>query len=702
MSDKKISQLTALAASGVAPSTDVMAVVDTNVTETKKITVKDVVDGALNTQSANGVVYLNGSKEATAGSVLTFDGTVLSSTTVDATNVEVTNVKAKDGTAAVTIADSTGAVTVSSGSTLNGGVVVNELGADVDFRIESDTDANAFFLDGANGNVGFGTTSPNAKLEIQGNSEDALGGAEFTASISGKTMDVTAVASGTLAVGQIVYRSGVQPGTRIVALGTGTGGTGTYTVEPSQTISSTANVRSTPPGGPPFIRLAMADTTTSVYGNQPIGALEFFHSDTDTTNRPALAGYVQVVAEDQSPDTSMIFGTAGNVAWATERMRITSAGDVGIGTSTPTQLLTVAKDQNASTVALFSNPNVGSSASVFSQFTSDSATAALGATSAANTSSSLGGRGSTFFINTGSADSAGGIAMIARNTAGYITFATGGTTERMRLTSAGELLVGGTTSVQAFPGVITAQASGGGYFNSFRNDTSVVTGNDFGGLWWHGNDTTSNTPTAHAWVQAFASGTHGPGDNPMDIAFATTPDGTATVAEAGRITQAGSYVLKGGTTTAAAGVGIIFPATQVASANANSLDDYEEGTWTPVVADAASGGNASATTLYGNYTKIGNVVTVTAACVNINTSGLTAGNTVFVRGFPFATADIVGATAFFTGAVYTGAVTISAPPIVVIEDNGKTAASFSDGSVILVSDLTSGAADIWFTLTYTA
>jgi hypothetical protein len=41
------------------------------------------------------------------------------------------------------------------------------------------------------------------------------------------------------------------------------------------------------------------------------------------------------------------------------------------------------------------------------------------------------------------------------------------------------------------------------------------------------------------------------------------------------------------------------------------LDDYEEGTWTPVIADAATGGNVgSATTTEGFYTKVGQVVNV--------------------------------------------------------------------------------------------
>lgn len=63
-------------------------------------------------------------------------------------------------------------------------------------------------------------------------------GATVTASIAGVTMTVTAVASGTLAVGQTITGLGVLGGTLIAALGTGTGGTGTYTLSKSQTVTS--------------------------------------------------------------------------------------------------------------------------------------------------------------------------------------------------------------------------------------------------------------------------------------------------------------------------------------------------------------------------------------------------------------------------------------------------------------------------------
>jgi hypothetical protein len=70
--------------------------------------------------------------------------------------------------------------------------------------------------------------------------------ASFTADISGTTMTVSAVASGTVLVGAVISGTGVTAGTRIVGYGTGTGGTGTYTVDTSQTVSSTTITSASP------------------------------------------------------------------------------------------------------------------------------------------------------------------------------------------------------------------------------------------------------------------------------------------------------------------------------------------------------------------------------------------------------------------------------------------------------------------------
>ncbi len=71
--------------------------------------------------------------------------------------------------------------------------------------------------------------------------------AVFTATIddgtppgAGTVLTVSAVASGTIYAGMVLSGTGVTAGTRITAYGTGTGGTGTYTVDTSQEVASTS------------------------------------------------------------------------------------------------------------------------------------------------------------------------------------------------------------------------------------------------------------------------------------------------------------------------------------------------------------------------------------------------------------------------------------------------------------------------------
>jgi hypothetical protein len=83
----------------------------------------------------------------------------------------------------------------------------------------------------------------------------------------------------------------------------------------------------------------------------------------------------------------------------------------------------------------------------------------------------------------------------------------------------------------------------------------------------------------------------------------------------------------GNATPSSSGAGITFPATQSASTDANTLDDYEEGTWTPSI-----GGNATYGTRWGTYTKIGNLVTIT---FNIGIDTIGTGSTGIISGLPF-------------------------------------------------------------------
>ena len=121
--------------------------------------------------------------------------------------------------------------------------------------------------------------------------------------------------------------------------------------------------------------------------------------------------------------------------------------------------------------------------------------------------------------------------------------------ESVRFDSSGNVHAGGSTS-------ITATVSGDNNAPTFivedslatsiallRSDTSIVSGNSFGSYAWYGTDTTSNLPRPLAAIQAIASGTHSAGDNPTDIRFLVTPDGTESLSEKMRIDSSGRLLI---------------------------------------------------------------------------------------------------------------------------------------------------------------
>jgi hypothetical protein len=93
----------------------------------------------------------------------------------------------------------------------------------------------------------------------------------------------------------------------------------------------------------------------------------------------------------------------------------------------------------------------------------------------------------------------------------------------------------------------------------------------------------------------------------------------------------------GDATPSTSGAGITFPATQSASTDANTLDDYEEGTWTPTY-QPQFGSFTSVTyagSRYGSYTKIGRMVVLN---FDIGTNAITVGTgsgAIRIAGLPF-------------------------------------------------------------------
>ena len=115
----------------------------------------------------------------------------------------------------------------------------------------------------------------------------------------------------------------------------------------------------------------------------------------------------------------------------------------------------------------------------------------------------------------------------------------------------------------------------------------------------------------------------------------------------------------GNATPTNSGAGVTFPATQSASTDANTLDDYEEGTWTPTA--TAGSGTITSITSEATYIKIGRQVTVRAA-IKLTNPG-SAGGMLFIAGYPFTSynyTDDVRASTFLvredaqTGTAYQG------------------------------------------------
>ena len=113
-----------------------------------------------------------------------------------------------------------------------------------------------------------------------------------------------------------------------------------------------------------------------------------------------------------------------------------------------------------------------------------------------------------------------------------------------------------------------------------------------------------------------------------DFKFKTNGTTKMTLADIGLATFTNGISVTGG--------GIKFPATQSQQADANTLDDYEEGTWTPTL---PNGGTL--TVNYASYTRIGQQVTchffITAVAPTADTSVFTIG------GLPFTCSDVANA-----------------------------------------------------------
>ena len=182
------------------------------------------------------------------------------------------------------------------------------------------------------------------------------------------------------------------------------------------------------------------------------------------------------------------------------------------------------------------------------------------------------------------------------------------------------------------------------------------------------------------------------------ISSTLTTDATSTttgsIITAGGISAQKAVVVGTLLNISAAGAGQIkFPATQNASADANTLDDYEQGSFTPGV----SFGGASVGVTYGgsnagNYTKIGDRVIINGY-LQVTNKGSSTG-TALITGLPFTVTNVgTGSTRTGNLASITAGVQIyangSATTVAVEQLNGAvlTDANFGSGNDVIIFSL---------------
>lgn len=137
-----------------------------------------------------------------------------------------------------------------------------------------------------------------------------------------------------------------------------------------------------------------------------------------------------------------------------------------------------------------------------------------------------------------------------------------------------------------------------------------------------------------------------------------------TVQETMRLTSSGILDLPFGQ--------IKFPAVQAASDNVNTLDDYEEGTFTPTIAGMATAGGAAYAVASGSYTKVGRAVSFQ---VYLAWSAHTGTGNMRVAGLPFASSSAASTyTSFAVGHVENIALT-AGNTLIALLDPGTSAST---------------------------
>ena len=256
--------------------------------------------------------------------------------------------------------------------------IFNEDGADVDFRIEGDTEANLFFVNAGTNNVGIVTASPNSNFRLDVNGGARIGNTTDGIIIENSTSSAAVsnacrihrngatgqlnITSGTSTARDMIFNTKTSAGESIridssgrLLLGhssaRGVAGTvnRTLQIEATDASASLSIARNEANSAGPFLsfgktRSSSVGGTTIVNDGDTLGTISFAGADgTNLESRGAdISAQVDGTPGVDDMPGRLVFSTSADGSVSTvERMRINSSGRVGIGTNAPASILHV-------------------------------------------------------------------------------------------------------------------------------------------------------------------------------------------------------------------------------------------------------------------------------------------------------------------------------------------------------------------------
>ena len=486
-----------------------------NPTFTGSVTVTGTISGnTVRGQTISGVTITGTTAQFTSGTFTSLTGVTVTGTTASFTSGNFTNISG--GTHTITsgvFASGTAAnPSISFVSDPNSGIY--SPGAD---QVAISTNGTGRLFIDSSGRVGVLNSSPSYVFDVTGQARIA---GDFHVSggsvIDGISQDL--FLQGNTGYGIIFRTNGSTERMRLDS----SGRLGLGTSSPSANLESQGNVSSTTLFSG-FQGLRIQNANGSAFG---VSADINLVAGTGSDNRGAAIG---AIYDSATSGNHLYFATNGSSVTSndtlTERLRITAAGNVGIGVTNPTRLFH-ANDSANEIVARFSS---GQSSS-WAQFAAS-------------------GNGTASRVGSPDGSATASLAFMTNDA------------ERARIDSSGRLLVGTSTAlsnisiagtlgaptfqVQGATGaaagaVLTRTTAGSAFltFNAGSSGNNVASGNGIGNIQFNGFDGTNYINGAS--ISAAVDGTPGANDMPGRLVFSTTADGASSPTERMRITSAGN------------------------------------------------------------------------------------------------------------------------------------------------------------------